>query len=89
MPGSPAHAILFGDVILNLIIPLGSMGHFNSANQSVDLSHIINEKQLWQEAKVTYVGWRDQIGHDYLGAVCAIGLPPKFLPSHHTIFMAV
>lgn len=58
MPMSPSYGVLqAGDVILDLDkIPIGVDGTFQFRDsERLGLAHIINEKQLQQEVKVTYV----------------------------------
>ncbi len=89
MPGSPAHTILHeGDVILDLDgIPIGVDGTFQfRESERLSLSHIINEKQLWQEAKVTYVrGGEIKSAMITLAPFVPLVLPPKFFakPSYY------
>ena len=82
MPDSPADKSLKeGDVILDLEgIPIGVDGtyQFREADR-LALSHIINEKQMWQEVDISYVrdGKTNKITIP-LGPFTPLVLPPKF-----------
>lgn len=82
MPGSPAHEFLKGgDIILDLDgIAIGVDGTFQfRESERLSLSHIINEKQLWQEVKITYVrDGKSKTAMITLAPFAPLVLPPKF-----------